>query len=105
MYAFEGSAVIPMLNSFAGTIQVLKAVGSHMVLVFCQQVPDRQLFSILLSRTPSLSLQEIHGVHNLLGRRRLNISHVKKVCQVNSSEKLYVSVSIVSFFIIFTALL
>lgn len=37
-------------NQFSGTIQVMKAVGNHMVLTFCQSMPGSQLFSIVVSR-------------------------------------------------------
>lgn len=37
---------------FAGTVQVMKAVGDHMVLTFCEGLPSSKLFSIVLSRRP-----------------------------------------------------
>lgn len=37
---------------FTGTVQVMKAVGNHMVLTFCENLPGSQLFSIVLSRRP-----------------------------------------------------
>lgn len=40
-------------NPFAGTIQVMKAVGNHMVLTFCQSMPGSQLFSVVVSRSPN----------------------------------------------------
>lgn len=76
----NGSALEPQYNHFAGTVQVLKAVGNHMVLSFCHQLPDRQLYTVLLSRVPMLNKQEIHGVHNLLNRKGLSTSNVRKVC-------------------------
>lgn len=39
-------------SSFAGTVQVMKAVGDHMVLTFCEGLPGSKLFSIVLSRRP-----------------------------------------------------
>lgn len=77
---FTGSMLEKQYSQFAGTIQVMKAVGNHLVLTFCHQVPDRQLFSILLAREPRLSYQEIQGVHSLLTRRDLNIGNIRKVC-------------------------
>lgn len=38
-------------SQFTGTIQVMKAIGSHIVLTFCQT--EGQLFSIILSRSPN----------------------------------------------------
>ncbi|XP_008200112.1 uncharacterized protein LOC103314838 [Tribolium castaneum] len=76
----NGSELEPLYSSFAGTVQVIKAVGSHLVLTFCHQLPDRQLFTILLSRERKLSSADIHGVHSLLNRKGLNTRAIKKVC-------------------------
>ncbi|CAH0558180.1 unnamed protein product [Brassicogethes aeneus] len=76
----NGSALEPQFSHFAGTIQVLKAVGSHLLLTFCHQLPDRQLYSILLARENKLSHIETFGVHSLLHRRGLTATAVKKVC-------------------------
>lgn len=40
-------------GQFSGTVQVMKAVGNHMVLTFCENLPGSQLFSIILSRKPN----------------------------------------------------
>ncbi|RZB40171.1 uncharacterized protein BDFB_013885, partial [Asbolus verrucosus] len=68
----NGSELEPIFGNFAGTVQVIKAVGNHLVLTFCHQLPDRQLFTILLSREHTLDKTDIHGVHNLLHRRGLS---------------------------------
>lgn len=39
-------------SKFSGTVQVMKAVGDHMVLTFCQGLPSSELYSIVLSRRP-----------------------------------------------------
>lgn len=39
-------------GQFTGTIQVMKAVGNHMVLTFCENLPGSQLYSVILSRKP-----------------------------------------------------
>ncbi|XP_023017314.1 uncharacterized protein [Leptinotarsa decemlineata] len=80
-----GSSLDPEFSHFAGTIQVLKAVGNHLVLTFCHQLPDRQLYSILLSRELKLDHVEIHGVHNMLQRKGLRTNSVQKLC--NSGKK------------------
>nr|CAI5819465.1 unnamed protein product [Callosobruchus analis] len=46
----SGATLSPAFSHFAGTIQVLKVVGDHMVLNFCHQLPERQLYTVLLSR-------------------------------------------------------
>lgn len=67
-------------DHLAGTIQVLKAVGTHMVLVFCYRMPEKRLYTLLVSREQNLSQIEIHGVHNLLMRRELSTINAKKLC-------------------------
>lgn len=44
---------------FTGTVQVMKAVGSHMVLTFCENLPGSQLFSIILSRKPDMLSMDV----------------------------------------------
>jgi len=82
----NGSSLEPQFNHFAGTVQVLKAVGNHMVLLFCHQLPDRQLYTVLLSRVQTLSRMEIHGVHNLLQRRGLPTTSIRKVCMHSTAN-------------------
>lgn len=57
-------------GSFSGTVQVMKAVGDHLVLTFCQHYPTGTLFSIVLSRRPNTLTFEVSvypcpvGVHD-----------------------------------------
>ncbi|KAJ3647189.1 hypothetical protein Zmor_024721 [Zophobas morio] len=76
----NGSELEPQYSDFAGTVQVIKAVGNHLVLTFCHRLPEKQLFTVLLSRDNKLGQPEIHSVHNLLNRRGLSANAVKKVC-------------------------
>lgn len=39
-------------SQFGGTVQVIKAVGDHLVLTFCQRTDD-QLFTLILTRRPN----------------------------------------------------
>lgn len=82
---FPGSMLQKPYNQFAGTVQVMKAVGNHLVLTFCHRLPDKQLFSILLGREPYLSDIEISGVHNLLKRRQLTMGNIRKVCNAGNA--------------------
>ncbi|XP_019867115.1 uncharacterized protein LOC109596102 [Aethina tumida] len=82
----NGSSLEPQFSHFAGTIQVLKAVGSHLLLTFCHQLPERQLYSVLLARENKLNYIESNGVHSMLHRRGLAATAVKKVC--SGSRKL-----------------
>lgn len=77
---FLGSALERRFDHLAGTIQVLKAVGTHLVLVFCYRMPEKRLYTLLVSREQNLSQHEIHGVHNLLMRRELTTTNAKKLC-------------------------
>uniref|UniRef100_A0A336JY31 CSON013690 protein n=1 Tax=Culicoides sonorensis TaxID=179676 RepID=A0A336JY31_CULSO len=78
-------------NQFTGTVQVIKAVGTHIVLTFCQNLPTSQLFSIVLTRHPNeLSVDEIHSIRSLLKRRGLNVASVRKVC-LNGAPQLAIS--------------
>ncbi|KRT79938.1 hypothetical protein AMK59_6472, partial [Oryctes borbonicus] len=61
-----------MSSHLVGNIQVLKAVGNHVVLTFCIRWPEEKLFSALLSRSPKLSKEDRSGVHNLLRRLQLD---------------------------------
>ncbi|KMQ91446.1 hypothetical protein RF55_8689 [Lasius niger] len=63
-----------------GTVHVMKAVASDMVLTFCSRHPDVQLYSLLLSREHILQKSDKRGVHNLLGRRGLKISSIRETC-------------------------
>lgn len=40
-------------NQFPGTIQVMKAIGDHMVLTFCHIFQGSQLFSLVVTRKPN----------------------------------------------------
>ncbi|KAK9888527.1 hypothetical protein WA026_000777 [Henosepilachna vigintioctopunctata] len=76
----NGSSLDPQVGHFAGTVQVLKVVGNHMVLNFCHQQPDKSYFTVILSRSISLSHYDISGVHGLLHRKGLDTNNIKKVC-------------------------
>jgi hypothetical protein len=86
----NGSELEPAFSHFAGTIQIIKAVGNHLVLTFCHQLPQRQLYTVLLSRQNKLDKADIHSVHSLLNRKGLNTNAIKKVCW-NGSESVRMS--------------
>lgn len=68
-------------NQFTGTVQVIKAVGTHIVLTFCQNLPTSQLFSIVLTRHPNELSSEVS-----LKRLFLNFYH-KFMLQILSYRK------------------
>ncbi|CAO1396122.1 unnamed protein product [Diamesa hyperborea] len=88
-------------NQFTGTVQVMKAVGNHLVLTFCQTLPRSQLFSIVLTRKPHiLARDDVQSVRGLLRRRGLSVQTVRKVC-TNSSTTVQQSVfAVISFAIV-----
>ncbi|XP_076635874.1 uncharacterized protein LOC143348962 isoform X1 [Colletes latitarsis] len=67
-------------NQFTGKVHVMKAVASDMVLTFCSGRPDNQLYSLLLAREHILQKSDKRGVHNLLGRRGLNVANIRETC-------------------------
>ncbi|XP_045470333.1 uncharacterized protein LOC123677698 [Harmonia axyridis] len=76
----NGSSLDPQVSHFGGTLQVLKVVGTHLVLNFCHQLPDKRHYTVILSRSPSLSFYDISGVHGLLHMKGLDTNNIKKVC-------------------------
>ncbi|XP_058130053.1 uncharacterized protein LOC131284290 [Anopheles ziemanni] len=78
----SGSMAQLQYVQFTGTVQVLKAVNNQLVLNFCQSLPGGQLFTVVLSRVPmGLAPEEVHSIRNLLRRRGLTTTSVRKVCQ------------------------
>lgn len=76
-------------KQFTGTVQVMKAVGNHLVLTFCQTAPNNQMFSIILSRRRNmLTYDEIQSIKKMLNYRNLPISSVRRVC-LNGAASLY----------------
>lgn len=64
MYSISGSLVgQTKYSQFTGTVQVMKAVGNHMVLTFCENLPGSQLFSIVLSRRPDTLSVDVSLAH------------------------------------------
>lgn len=85
---------------FSGTVQVLKAVGNHLVLTFCEAAPNHQMFTIILSRQRnSLTYSEIKSIKGLLDYRRLPLSSVRKVC-LNGAASLYNSKTGILLFVV-----
>ncbi|KAL0107864.1 hypothetical protein PUN28_014852 [Cardiocondyla obscurior] len=65
---------------FFGSVHVMKAVASDMVLTFCSRNPNNQLYSLLLSREHILPKSDKRGVHKLLERRKLNLVSIRETC-------------------------
>ncbi|XP_014471892.1 PREDICTED: uncharacterized protein LOC106742983 [Dinoponera quadriceps] len=76
----NGTLAEKQYNQFVGTVHVMKAVASDMVLTFCSRPPNSQLYSLLLAREHTLQKSDKRGVHNLLGRRGLKIVSIRETC-------------------------
>lgn len=84
----SGSMIQLPYIQFTGTVQVLKAINNQLVLTFCQSLPGGQLFSIVLSRQAmGLSLEENQSIRNLLKRRNLSTTSVRKVCYNGAADR------------------
>uniref|UniRef100_A0A182NSQ5 Lipocalin/cytosolic fatty-acid binding domain-containing protein n=1 Tax=Anopheles dirus TaxID=7168 RepID=A0A182NSQ5_9DIPT len=78
----SGSMIQLQYVQFTGTVQVLKAINNQLVLNFCQSLPGGQLFTIVLSRVPmGLGPEDTQSIRNMLRRRGLTMTSVRKVCQ------------------------
>ncbi|XP_066247838.1 uncharacterized protein [Euwallacea similis] len=70
---------------FAGVIQVLKAVGSHLVLTTCQSSREaKELYTMILSRENYLESWDINSVHAQLMRLGLRTNFIEKTCNSSS---------------------
>ncbi|XP_046620746.1 uncharacterized protein LOC124305401 [Neodiprion virginianus] len=82
----NGTLLTHKYVQFAGSVQVIKATGSRMVLTFCSTPSPagaeetRQLFSFILSREHRLQESFAIGVQNLLARHGLTVESVKETC-------------------------
>uniref|UniRef100_A0A2M3ZEH9 Putative secreted peptide n=1 Tax=Anopheles braziliensis TaxID=58242 RepID=A0A2M3ZEH9_9DIPT len=91
----SGSMIQLQYVQFTGTVQVLKAINNQLVLTFCQSIPSGQLFTIVLSRIPmGLAPEEIQSIRNMLRRRGLPATSVRKVCQSGAFRSDPVSVGV-----------
>lgn len=66
-------------KQFLGTVHVMKAVASDMVLTFCSRY-DGQLYSVVLSPVHTMQEGQKRGLHNLLARRGLKPVSIRETC-------------------------
>lgn len=101
----EGGTAIPENQKhFAGVIQVIKAVGSHLALTFCHHMPQKnQLFTIILARDSRLERTAINSVHGLLVQRGLQTNAVEKSCNKAPVAELSLTVwvSVLGFYLVY----
>lgn len=53
-------------SQFKGTIQVMKAVGNHLVLTFCETLPRSQFFTIVLTKKPHNLSRDVRFFKSML---------------------------------------
>ena len=80
MFDIAGTLAKLMRKFFSGTVQVMKAVSSHMVLTFCSRSDD-DVYSVLMSRSRRLHPNDIKSVNSMLERRGLPRGHVEELCK------------------------
>lgn len=81
----EGAISDLTYTQFSGTVQVVKAVQNHLVLTFCNRKVNGSFFSVILARRlNALSEEDIRSNRNLLKRRGLSTSSIRKVCNSGS---------------------
>lgn len=87
----QGSLVRNNYEQFTGSIQVMKAVGNHLVLTFCSSAPNAKMFTVILARyRNTLTYDEIKSIKNLLNYRQLPVTSVRRVC-INGASSLYIT--------------
>ncbi|KAK9504510.1 hypothetical protein O3M35_010827 [Rhynocoris fuscipes] len=82
--AQNGSLLRMPYNQFAGTAEVTKAVGTHMVLTFC--TPNTELYSVVMARDKQLSKAELRGVNRMLEHRGLQRFSVRETCKDSATQ-------------------
>ncbi|XP_055299424.1 uncharacterized protein LOC129566997 [Sitodiplosis mosellana] len=71
----------PSYSDFSGIIQVIVETDNHLVLTFCETIPKRQLFSIILTRhSNSIPMDLIKSIHDKLRNRNLQNIAYRPVC-------------------------
>lgn len=75
----NGSMLQKPYKQFAGTVQVMKAVQTHVVLTFCS--PNSEHYSVILARDKQLSKMDLRSVNNMLQRRGLTQVGIREACR------------------------
>ncbi|XP_024080502.1 uncharacterized protein LOC106669720 isoform X2 [Cimex lectularius] len=81
----------------SGTVEVLKAVGDHMVLKFC--TTGVSLYSSVLSRSKTMSQASLKSINSMLTHWKLEKVSVVKTC-INGASPIIPSVMFITFLVI-----
>lgn len=66
-------------RQFAGTVQVMRAVSTDMVLTFCS--PQTHHYSMIMSRNRSMSEETLHSLNRMLQDRGLLLANTRVACK------------------------
>lgn len=72
---------------FTGTVQVMMAVETHMVLTFCTTTADNRKYSIILSKDRYLPERDINNIRELLKLRGLSNVITQESCANSGNRK------------------
>jgi hypothetical protein len=79
-------------NQFTGTVQVMKAVGNHLVLTFCDTLPKSQIFTVILTKVPHMLSHDVsfnasHAMTNLISFHLTGTSIDQKSLETTRLER------------------
>lgn len=66
-------------QQFAGTVQVMRAVGTDMVLTFCS--PGSHHYSMVMSRNKTMDDRGLHSLNQMLQDRGLRLVNTRVACR------------------------
>lgn len=66
-------------QQFAGTVQVMRAVGTDMVLTFCS--PASHHYSMVMSRNKTMDDRALHSLNQMLQDRGLRLVNTRVACR------------------------
>lgn len=66
-------------RQFAGTVQVMRAVSTDMVLTFCS--PQTHHYSMVMSRNRTMSDEKLHSLNRMLQERGLLFANTRVACR------------------------
>lgn len=77
-------------GQFTGVIQVMKVVSNQMVLTFCENLPGKQFFTIVLSRQPNIFSAEVKILFHVFSIKKIS-QHFQKFirCHRNATILTY----------------
>ncbi|XP_066141320.1 uncharacterized protein [Euwallacea fornicatus] len=83
---------------FYGGIQVIKAVGNHLVLLFCDThlSIDKKIFTLILTKEKYLEKRIIHNIHKQLQKQGLLVNAIENSCSSSSTNRYDINLLFIS---------